>query len=68
MSEHIFLTTGDAARIIGCSAESVRLYEHRGILKAQKTGRGMRLFRMSDVQDLVYARGATRKRLKAEKN
>jgi len=45
-----FLTVGQAAKLLDRSAESVRQYERHGKLFAIKAGRGLRLFRASDVQ------------------
>jgi hypothetical protein len=43
------LTASEAARILGCSAESVRRFERIGVLPANKTPRGTRIFRTVDV-------------------
>ncbi len=50
------LTSGEAARLLGLSAESVRAYERQGKLTARKTERGLRLFKESDIRDLAAAR------------
>jgi DNA-binding transcriptional MerR regulator len=47
------LTTNDAARILNRSAESVRNYERRGLLTAQRTPNGQRLFRRGDVEAMA---------------
>jgi DNA-binding transcriptional MerR regulator len=47
------LMTSDAARLLGRSAESVRVYERSGKLPAIKTTKGRRLFKESDVRDLA---------------
>jgi DNA-binding transcriptional MerR regulator len=49
----MFLTTGDAAKILDRSTASVILYERTGKLPAIKTANGRRLFRESDVRDLA---------------
>jgi len=43
----------EAGRILNKSAESARVYERKGILRALKTARGMRLFREADVRELA---------------
>ena len=55
------LTTGEAARALGCSPDAVRLWEREGKLPAQRTPTGRRLFALSDVQELARERaeGAT---------
>jgi excisionase family DNA binding protein len=50
-----FLFTAEVARLLGKSAETVRLYERRGKLPAQRTSRGIRLFRRADVLKLLEA-------------
>jgi hypothetical protein len=49
----IFLTVGDAARILGKSPECIRGYERSGKLAAIKTQSGVRLFRRKDVERLA---------------
>ena len=44
-----FLTTSEAARLLDRSADSVRSYERRGLLRAIKTSRGLRLFELVDI-------------------
>ena len=51
--EDVYLTVTQAARVLNRSSESVRAYEKKGLLPALKTGRGMRLFRESDVRELA---------------
>jgi DNA-binding transcriptional MerR regulator len=46
------LTVADAARILDRSSDSVRAYERRGRLPAQRTAGGVRLFRLEDVERL----------------
>lgn len=55
-----FLLTGDVARILQVSAETVRLWERIGRLHALKTDRGVRLFDRRDVEALASARRARR--------
>jgi DNA-binding transcriptional MerR regulator len=50
------LTSGEAGRAANLSAETIRLYEREGKLKAIKTAGGMRLFRESDIAELVQKR------------
>jgi DNA-binding transcriptional MerR regulator len=53
MAEEKFLMTSDAGRLLGRSAESVRLYEKAGKLTAIRTPKGSRLFREADVLKLA---------------
>jgi len=64
-----FITTSDAARILGCSPDSVRRYERQGGLRAAaKVGKGRRLERLfleKDVRLFKLARtlaGTVRRR------
>lgn len=50
------LLTSEAARIIGVSPETIRAWEGSGRLPALKTGRGVRLFNRSDVEQLADER------------
>lgn len=50
-SRTTYLTTSDVARFLKVSADSVRLYENKGILRAIRTKSGQRLFRIRDVED-----------------
>lgn len=47
------LTTSDAARALRRSVESVREYERTGRLPAIRTQSGVRLFKLSDVEQLA---------------
>lgn len=47
------LSTGDAARVLNRSVDRVRDYEREGLLPAQKTRGGQRLFRVEDVERLA---------------
>ncbi len=55
------LTTGDAARILGVSADSVRVYERAGRLAATRTAGGVRLFTREDVERLAGERAGREK-------
>jgi excisionase family DNA binding protein len=50
------LTVGDAAEILGLSADMVRVLHRNGLLQALRTPRGYRLFRRSDVERLARER------------
>ena len=50
------LTTGDAARLIGVSADAVRLWERDGRLPATRTQSGVRLFIREDVEAFAQRR------------
>jgi excisionase family DNA binding protein len=54
-----FLTTSDAARLLGVSPDMVRCYERTGRLTALRTTSGVRLFRREDVEDFIAKRSAT---------
>jgi hypothetical protein len=54
------LQTGDVARMLEVSAETVRLWERLGRLPALKTERGVRLFHRRDVERLAREREARR--------
>jgi len=43
------LTTGEAARLLDRSSDTVRSYERHGKLRAIKTPRGVRLFELAEV-------------------
>ena len=53
-----FLLTTEAARVLGKSAETVRLYERVGRLYAIRTSSGVRLFRKADVLRLAETMAA----------
>jgi excisionase family DNA binding protein len=44
------MTSGEAARFLGCSPDAVRLYERSRRLAALRTAGGLRLFRRADVE------------------
>ena len=52
------LTVGEAARHLDLSPDGVRHLESTGQLTAQRTERGLRLFRLADVMKLVAKRAA----------
>jgi len=58
-----FLSTGEVAKILDCSAEWVRICANSGDLPAIKTSRGMRLFREKDVERLLEKRNASKRDL-----
>jgi excisionase family DNA binding protein len=53
------LLVSDAARLIGVSDKTIRLWERVGRLPARKTVRGVRLFDRRDVERLARERRAT---------
>jgi excisionase family DNA binding protein len=53
----LWLTTSEAAKVLDRSADTVRVYERTGKLPAQKTKRGQRLFKASDVARLAQQLG-----------
>jgi DNA-binding transcriptional MerR regulator len=50
MQDPHFLTTTDAARMIGVASETVRQWENIGKLQAFRTASGVRLFARADVE------------------
>ena len=50
------MTTGEAGRLLGLSADMVRWLENEGRLPAQRTTNGVRLFRRADVEKLAAER------------
>jgi excisionase family DNA binding protein len=58
MSHHPddLLTPSDAARVLGLSADSVRVLSDNGRLPSMRTVSGRRLFRRSDVDRLAIQR------------
>ncbi len=48
-----FLTTSDAARLLGRTPQTVREYEAAGRLRAVRTAGGWRLFLRADVERLL---------------
>lgn len=52
--------TADVARLAGVTPATVRWWETRGILRAEKTVSGRRVFRRDDVERLVAERARDR--------
>jgi excisionase family DNA binding protein len=46
------LTTGEAARLLDLSPDSVRRFEREGLLSAIRVGKGQRLFTKSEIERL----------------
>lgn len=57
------LTTSDAAKILGVSADTVRRWERIGKLPAERTSGGIRLFKREEVEKLEAYRRAKFQRL-----
>jgi excisionase family DNA binding protein len=55
------MTVADAGKILGLSADMVRLLERSGRLCALRTTRGVRLFRRADVDRLAQDRKRDRR-------
>jgi excisionase family DNA binding protein len=55
------LTTGDAARLVGRSVETIRAWHNAGFLVAVRTQSGQRLFRASDVLAAAKKRAERRR-------
>ena len=55
-----FLLTNDAARHLGVSPQTIRMWERTGIIQALKSPRGTRIFSRSDVERLGREREAQR--------
>jgi DNA-binding transcriptional MerR regulator len=52
----LFLTCALVARMANVTPETVRSWERRGLLRAQRTASGIRLFRRGDVDALLRER------------
>lgn len=52
------LTVGDAAKVAGVAAETIRLWERLGKLPAMRTASGLRLFNRADVEQFARRRAA----------
>jgi excisionase family DNA binding protein len=52
----LWLTTGDAARVLRVSREAVRKMIRAGRLACERSRRGLRLLREADVQQLAHER------------
>ena len=50
--EQRFMSTGQVARTLGVSCESVRRWVSRGLVQALRDARGWRYFRLEDVERL----------------
>lgn len=56
--DEAILTTGETARLLDLSPNTVRWYAEIGLLKARRTSRGTRIFLRSDVEALAAKRAA----------
>lgn len=54
------LHTSEAARLVGVSAETIRLWVRQGRLKSQQTARGVNLLRPADVFETARERARER--------
>ncbi len=52
----VFLSANDAAKILGVTAQMVRLYERAGKLRALRTAGGMRLFFREEIEAFAKKR------------
>lgn len=48
-----YLKIGEAARLLGVSVSTVRLWEKEGMLRAVRTAKGQRLFYKEEVERLA---------------
>jgi excisionase family DNA binding protein len=48
-----FLLTSEVSRLLDVSAQTIRLWERLGRLRATKTEKGVRLFSRADVEQLA---------------
>src|SRR5262245_20190274 len=55
-SDAPFILTSSAARILGVSRDTVRVWERAGRLRALRTADGVRLFTRADVEQLALDR------------
>jgi DNA-binding transcriptional MerR regulator len=62
-SPRVLMTTSDVARALDVSGERVRQLERAGILQAQKTLRGVRIYASDHVEAVRRERAAARTRL-----
>jgi DNA-binding transcriptional MerR regulator len=51
-------SSGEAARVLGCCPETVNNLLRRGVLPAERTAAGLRLYHRGDVERLAAARAA----------
>jgi excisionase family DNA binding protein len=56
----LFHTVSSAARLMGVSGDSIRLWERSGRLPAIRTAGGVRLFAQADLERLARERAARR--------
>ena len=56
------LTTGDAARVGNVAPDTIRYWHRRGLLAAELTSSGMRLFNQADVERVAKAMEQRRRR------
>ena len=52
------LPIGEAARILGCSVDSLRIWEAAGTIAAERSAGGQRRFRLSEVQRFALERAS----------
>ena len=57
-----FCATSEAATIIGCTPANIRALERAGKLQAEKTAKGMRLFKRSEVEAYAKERAESKGR------
>jgi excisionase family DNA binding protein len=62
MADNAPLTTSEAARMIGVSAQTIRVYVDSGKLAAQRTQGGYRLIARADAQRLRQERQHDRRK------
>jgi DNA-binding transcriptional MerR regulator len=55
-----FLTTGESGKILELSSERVRQLEREGQLKAMRTAKGQRIFRLDDIEAFKRKRSSQR--------
>lgn len=56
------MMSGEVAQFLGVTPDAVRLFERTGQLQAERTGRGVRVFRRADVEQFAREREARRLR------
>lgn len=61
-AQGMILGTIDVARILGCSAENVRVLARSGKLPAERTPTGRRVFKLEDVELLAADRERVRQK------
>jgi excisionase family DNA binding protein len=60
------LTTGEAARLAGVSAETIRMWARSGRLPVQRTARGLCVYQRDDIDRIVARRQALAHALAAQ--